>query len=82
MAIGNLERFAADWERENREDAASKPVSVNGKKKGKVAVVGSGPAGLTAAAELNRLGYGGPSLAPTHRRYWLRNPGLGCQKTF
>ncbi|NLA59288.1 MAG: FAD-dependent oxidoreductase, partial [Firmicutes bacterium] len=56
-AIGNLERFAADWERETRGDAAAGPNRVNGKTKGRVAVVGSGPAGLTAAAELSRLGY-------------------------
>ncbi len=57
VAIGNLERFAADWERETRGGAAGRTVKVNGQKKGKVAVVGSGPASLTAAAELNRLGY-------------------------
>ncbi len=56
LAIGNLERFAADWERETWGGAAHRPNRVRGGK-GKVAVVGSGPAGLTAAAELSRLGY-------------------------
>ena len=54
VAIGNLERFAADWEREHRTQV--QPMRTV-ERKGKVAVVGSGPAGLTAAAELGRLGY-------------------------
>ena len=55
VAIGRLERYVADWERANR-DGARAPLNIkpNGKK---VAVVGSGPAGLTAAAELARKGY-------------------------
>ncbi len=54
VAIGALERFVADWERDNmgfrlrREPDAAAP---------KVAVVGSGPAGLTAAGDLARHGY-------------------------
>jgi glutamate synthase (NADPH/NADH) small chain len=54
VAIGNLERFAADWEREKGivELPAKKPS--NGKK---VAVVGSGPAGLTCAGELVKEGF-------------------------
>jgi glutamate synthase (NADPH/NADH) small chain len=54
VAIGNLERFCADFEREN--DMVSlpeKPVST-GKK---VAVIGSGPSGLTVAGDLIRLGH-------------------------
>lgn len=58
IAIGTLERFVADWERENvkLKTQSSKPQlkTQNGKK---VAVVGSGPAGLTAAGDLARLGY-------------------------
>ena len=57
IAIGRLERFVADWERANMPKASSpspKPVST-GKQ---VAVVGSGPAGLTAAADLVKLGHG------------------------
>jgi glutamate synthase (NADPH/NADH) small chain len=53
VAIGRLERFAADYERKHRE--LSKPVK--GKKLGHVAVVGAGPAGLTVAADLLNRGY-------------------------
>ena len=54
VAIGNLERFVADYERET----GSIQVPVVAASRGvKVAVVGSGPAGLTAAGELARLGY-------------------------
>lgn len=56
VAIGKLERFAADWEIQHYPDILVDTVSRNGRKK-KVAVVGSGPAGLTAAADLSRLGY-------------------------
>jgi len=48
-----LERFVADWSRENNIDL-SETQPKNGKK---VAVVGSGPAGLTCAGELAKLGY-------------------------
>ena len=53
VAIGRLERFAADWYRENI-NAMPEKVESNGIK---VAVVGSGPAGMTAAAELAKKGY-------------------------
>ncbi len=53
VAIGRLERFVADWYRENVNAMPEKPAS-NGIK---VAVVGSGPAGLTCAAELAKKGY-------------------------
>ncbi len=53
VGIGRLERFAADWAMENVTDKPEKPTS-NGKK---VAVVGAGPAGLTAAGDLALLGY-------------------------
>lgn len=53
VAIGFLERFVADWAAENLP-----PEVTDVKKTGyKVAVVGSGPAGLTAAGELARMGY-------------------------
>lgn len=53
VAIGKLERFVADWCRENNiQLAESKPK--NGKK---VAVIGSGPSGLTCAGDLAKLGY-------------------------
>ena len=54
VAIGRLERFVADWAAENLEEDV-KPLA--GLKKEKVAVVGSGPAGLTAAADLAKMGY-------------------------
>lgn len=53
VGIGRLERFAADWHREHTEEKIEKPAS-NGHK---VAVIGSGPAGLTCAADLAKAGY-------------------------
>ena len=53
VAIGRLERFVADWHNEHAVLPTSKPES-NGHK---VAVVGSGPAGLTCAGDLAKLGY-------------------------
>lgn len=53
VAIGKLERFVADWARENNID-----LSYTEPKKGKkVAVIGSGPAGLTCAGDLAKMGY-------------------------
>ena len=54
IAIGRLERFVADWARENNIHGNLPKIS---KKEQKVAVVGSGPAGLTCAADLAKLGY-------------------------
>jgi len=54
VAIGRLERYVADWEREHMGIQTVKPAKPSGKK---VAVVGSGPAGLTAAADLVRMGH-------------------------
>lgn len=53
VAIGRLERFAADWEAEHSK-VEVEPVEAKGPK---VAVVGSGPAGLAAAGELIKKGY-------------------------
>ena len=53
VGIGRLERFVADWHREHTEEAAKKPAA-NGHK---VAVIGSGPSGLTAAGDLAKKGY-------------------------
>lgn len=57
VAIGHLERFVADWEREHHSSQVGQSTSRSTSRKGKVAVVGSGPAGLTAAANLSGLGY-------------------------
>ena len=53
VAIGKLERFVADWSRENNINL-SETKEKNGKK---IAVIGSGPAGLTCAGDLAKLGY-------------------------
>ncbi len=53
VAIGRLERFVADWHTANVQEAPVKPES-NGHK---VAVVGSGPSGLTCAGDLAKKGY-------------------------
>ncbi len=56
IAIGRLERYVADWERLNMTDEEKKPELPPSTGK-KVAVVGTGPAGLTAAADLARFGH-------------------------
>ena len=53
VGIGRLERFVADWHNANCTEAPVKPAS-NGHK---VAIIGSGPAGLTCAGDLARKGY-------------------------
>ena len=53
VSIGKLERFVADWSRENGV-VPEKPEKTNGIK---VAVIGSGPSGLTCAGDLAKLGY-------------------------
>jgi len=56
IAIGRLERYVADWEREHNAeiDSSINMPTPTGKK---VAVIGSGPAGLTCAADLAKLGH-------------------------
>ncbi len=54
VAIGRLERFVADWEAETNNISVPEVAPPTGKK---VAVVGSGPAGLTVAGDLARLGH-------------------------
>lgn len=54
VAIGNLERFCADWERENGTGELPPGAESTGKK---VAVVGSGPSGLTVAGDLIKKGH-------------------------
>ncbi|MCI8380314.1 MAG: NADPH-dependent glutamate synthase [Lachnospiraceae bacterium] len=53
VSIGKLERFTADWAREN----GIVPEGAKEKQDKKVAVIGSGPAGLTCAGDLARMGY-------------------------
>ncbi len=53
VAIGKLERFVADWAREH----GIKPKNTSTPNGHKVAVIGSGPSGLTAAGDLAKLGY-------------------------
>ena len=53
VAIGRLERFVADWHREHSTETPAVPAQ-NGHK---VAIIGAGPSGLTAAGDLAKLGY-------------------------
>ena len=53
VGIGRLERFVADWHREHSTESIQKPTP-NGHK---VAIIGAGPSGLTAAGDLAKLGY-------------------------
>ena len=54
VAIGRLERYVADWERQQRTSGPAALPPPTGKK---VAIVGSGPSGLTCAADLAKLGH-------------------------
>jgi glutamate synthase (NADPH/NADH) small chain len=54
VAIGHLERFVADWALDHRDAFPELKPTLSGKT---VAIVGSGPAGLTAAGELNKRGH-------------------------
>ncbi|MGB9596547.1 MAG: NADPH-dependent glutamate synthase [Candidatus Poribacteria bacterium] len=54
VAIGRLERFASDWELKHQTEKSKPSVEKNGIK---IAIIGSGPAGLTAAADLAKMGY-------------------------
>lgn len=63
VAIGKLERFVGDWQLENGSKEVAE-IDPNGKK---VAVVGSGPAGLACAADLAKLGYEVTVFEALHR---------------
>ncbi len=54
VSIGRLERFVADYERENNLQTVPEVAPATGKK---VAIIGSGPAGLTVAADVRRAGH-------------------------
>ena len=64
VAIGKLERFVADWARENGVKGAEAPAKAD---KGKVAVIGSGPSGLACAADLAKWGYEVTIFEALHR---------------
>ncbi len=64
IAIGRLERFVADWARENNIHGELPSLTSRSQK---VAIVGSGPAGLTCAADLARLGYQVTLFEALHR---------------
>ncbi len=57
VAIGRLERYVASWEQEHKEQIRE-PIVVAQPTGKKIAVIGSGPAGLTAAADLAKMGHG------------------------
>jgi glutamate synthase (NADPH/NADH) small chain len=57
VAIGRLERYVADWERQNKPEMETQTPDTPEPTGKRVAIVGSGPAGLTAAADLAKMGY-------------------------
>ncbi len=75
VAIGNLERFVADYARQN---SLLPALDVAPKKNQKVAIVGSGPAGLTAAAELQKWGYDVTIFEALHKPGGVLMYGIPC----
>lgn len=67
IAVGALERFVGDWARENLGDTQQREVDPGSEPGGTVAVVGSGPAGLTAAEDLAALGHKVTIFEALHR---------------
>ena len=63
VSIGKLERFVADWAREN----GIKPEAPAEKNGHKIAVIGSGPSGLTCAGDLAKMGYDVTSFEALHK---------------
>ena len=72
VGIGRLERFVADWHRENVHTAPIVP-EWNGHK---VAIIGAGPAGLTAAGDLAKLGYDVTIFEALHRAGGVLSYGI------
>lgn len=72
ISVGKLERYVADWARKN--DVRDKPPEV--KKRQRVAVVGSGPAGFTCASDLARMGYGVTIFEALHKLGGVLNYGI------
>lgn len=64
VAIGNLEKFVADWERAHRTVTTREVVESTGRK---IAIAGSGPAGLTVAGDLAKLGHDVTIFEALHR---------------
>lgn len=64
VAIGNLERFIADWEAEQKECVMCEMLPPTGRR---VAVVGSGPAGLTVAGDMAKFGHEVTMFEALHR---------------
>jgi glutamate synthase (NADPH/NADH) small chain len=57
VSIGRLERFVADWEFEKKTKEGTKSINLSHSNGVKVAIIGSGPAGLTCAGDLCKFGY-------------------------
>ena len=57
IAIGALERFVADWKREQKSEFSEYSEYSENSEKEKVAIIGSGPSGLTCAGDLAKKGY-------------------------
>ena len=79
VSIGKLERFVADWAKEN----GIKPEAPAEKNGHKIAVIGSGPSGLTCAGDLAKMGYDVTIFEALHqpgRRSGIRYPGIPSSK--
>ena len=72
-AIGHLERFVADYDRENGTVSIPKLAESNGIK---IAVIGSGPAGLTVAGEMAKMGYDVTVFEALHKLGGVLNYGI------